>query len=507
MSVNLSDSVVYCRSYNRQISTAVTPKRVSFYEDVKPIDVPLVQVTMANHGERGNPEGQEDPHSRELLSKKNPVLKLKEKRRSLYMNKSIDDNAQQVISSLIKSEVEKKEWYYRWNKHINLESSKITDIIKRDLFLLANESIYKVYKMLSICGSPLLIIITNIRFCVLTKNIHTKRLEFSYSSHFKNLDVIIMGPNEQTAIFISEKSKKFTLITAIDTQTATEMIGSMEYSFRKSGFYEPNKAFVVIHVYHNEKLYETIKNCVSLAKEDIFKYYTWLWCIKETESIVSTPPYIEEFLMVKKNSLWNPMFVCLRNDILYIFNDSSNDLPIETIPLRFGRCKNIRQINCDRPYSIEITLVNCSIIFATADCHQEEKWLNALNYIFFEKKKLKTFTTLPKGHCCLLTTNHMILYDFPHSITDHKQLINLDSIQYSPSPTHYYIILEWACYDATKEESCSNWTVHFTCKTSCDEFILWLNKLRPDLTSQELVDHQIAKRHSKLNVMLRCSFA
>jgi hypothetical protein len=40
----------------------------------------------------------------------------------------------------------------------------------------------------------------------------------------------------------------------------------------------------------------------------------------------------------------------------------------------------VKKICTDRPYSIEILLINYPIILAPADCSQEEKWFNALSY-------------------------------------------------------------------------------------------------------------------------------
>lgn len=120
--------------------------------------------------------------------------------------------------------------------------------------------------MLSTGGSPLFIIITNIRFCVLTRNVHTERLEVYFNSNFTSLDQIALGPNEQTAVFVSEKSKKCTLMTAVDVQSALEMIGSLEYAYRRSGLYDPKNAFVVININHDDKLYEAVKSQISIPK-------------------------------------------------------------------------------------------------------------------------------------------------------------------------------------------------------------------------------------------------
>lgn len=124
--------------------------------------------------------------------------------------------------------------------------------------------------MLSTGGSPLFIVITNIRFCVLIKNVSTKQLEVYFCSNFTSLDLIALGPNEQTAVFVSEKSKKCVLITAIDVQSALEMIGSLEFAYRRSGVYDPKNAFVVVNINQNDKLYEAVKSQISIPKVKIY---------------------------------------------------------------------------------------------------------------------------------------------------------------------------------------------------------------------------------------------
>lgn len=85
--------------------------------------------------------------------------------------------------------------------------------------------------------------------------------------------------------------------------------------------------------------------------------------------------------MKKKKKKENKLLIsCFSEDILYIFEDPNQVLPCESIPLKFGRCKKVRKICCDRPHTIEISLINYSIILAPANCSQEEKWFNALSY-------------------------------------------------------------------------------------------------------------------------------
>lgn len=80
--------------------------------------------------------------------------------------------------------------------------------------------------------------------------------------------------------------------------------------------------------------------------------------------------------------------IIFSKDNLYIFKDPDQKLPCESIPLRFGRCKKVKKICCDRPHSIEISLVGSPIILAPADCNQEDKWFNALNHAMIGVRQL-----------------------------------------------------------------------------------------------------------------------
>lgn len=53
------------------------------------------------------------------------------------------------------------------------------------------------------------------------------------------------------------------------------------------------------------------------------------------------------------------------------------------------------------------------------------------------------------------------------------------------------------------EESCDDWVIHFSCKSSCDEFVSWLCSLRPDLNTVILTEQKSIHRHSKNNITLR----
>jgi len=146
MSAHSSDSIVHRRSNTKQVHPVVGPKRVSFHEDViEPGNGSLIQIRIGEYGERGAPEGQEDPQPIETSSKSSVLKSKKQKFPSLYVNGlNVDLKSQQVVFNQIQQEMKKKQWSYVWNKHVDVGSNQLINIIKRDLLLKNKESIYKV---------------------------------------------------------------------------------------------------------------------------------------------------------------------------------------------------------------------------------------------------------------------------------------------------------------------------------------------------------------------------
>lgn len=59
----------------------------------------------------------------------------------------------------------------------------------------------------------------------------------------------------------------------------------------------------------------------------------------------------------------------------------------------------------------------------------------------FQHKISNVESKLPDGYCCLLTNSHIVLYNFPYTITDSMLLVNMDSLKLSPSPSHYFVVI------------------------------------------------------------------
>lgn len=98
-------------------------------------------------GERGAPEGQEDPPQPCETSSKRSVLKLeKPKFPSLYMNHglNVDVKSQQAVLNKIQLEMEKREWNNAWNKYSDTGTNQLINTIKKELTLNTGETIYKV---------------------------------------------------------------------------------------------------------------------------------------------------------------------------------------------------------------------------------------------------------------------------------------------------------------------------------------------------------------------------
>lgn len=148
MSFNSTDSIVHRRYNTRQVHPVVGVKRVSFHEDVvEPGNGNLIQIRIGDdYGERESPEGQEDPQSNETSSNHSVLKSKKQKFPSLYVSNdfNIDLKSQQILMNKIQSEMERKEGYNIWNKHLDLRSDQLINYIKRDLLLKTKEFIYKV---------------------------------------------------------------------------------------------------------------------------------------------------------------------------------------------------------------------------------------------------------------------------------------------------------------------------------------------------------------------------
>lgn len=146
MSTYSPDSIVHRRSNTKQVHPVVGLKRVSFHEDViEPSNGNLIQIRIGECGERGVPEGQEDPPPNETSSKGSVLKSKKQKFPSLYMNGvNVDLKSQQVVFNQIEQEMKENEWSNVWNKHLDIGSNQLINIIKRDLLLKTKESIYKV---------------------------------------------------------------------------------------------------------------------------------------------------------------------------------------------------------------------------------------------------------------------------------------------------------------------------------------------------------------------------
>lgn len=149
MSMRSSDSILHRRTVTRRLhSTLVGTKRKPFNEDAIELgNGKVIQMRIDDFGERGAPEGQEDPPQPYETPSKHSVLKSeKPKFPSLYMNHglNVDLKSQQVVLNKIQLEMEKRERNNAWNKYSDIETNKLINIIKKDLSLKTDETIYKV---------------------------------------------------------------------------------------------------------------------------------------------------------------------------------------------------------------------------------------------------------------------------------------------------------------------------------------------------------------------------
>lgn len=147
MSVCSPDAIVHRRSNTKQVHPVVGARRVSFHEEVvEPGNGHLIQIRIGDCGERGAPEGQEDPPPPGEPLPKRAVFKVKnDKFPPLYVNRSdLNLNCQHNVLNQIRLEMMKKECHNVWDKHLNLRTNQLINVIKRDLPMNTKESVYKV---------------------------------------------------------------------------------------------------------------------------------------------------------------------------------------------------------------------------------------------------------------------------------------------------------------------------------------------------------------------------
>lgn len=151
MSVRSSDSTLHRRAVTRRLySPLVGAERKPFNENATELgNGKVIQMRIDDFGERGAPEGQEDPQQPcETPSKRSVLKPEKSKFPSLYMNHglNVDLKSQQVVLNKIQLEMEKREWNNTWNKNSDTGTNQLIKTIKKDLTLKTDETIYKVSK-------------------------------------------------------------------------------------------------------------------------------------------------------------------------------------------------------------------------------------------------------------------------------------------------------------------------------------------------------------------------
>lgn len=144
------DSVVHRRAVTKPLHSPLAgAQRRLFGEDVIELgNGKVVQMHIDDFGERGAPEGQEDPPQpcETPPSKRSSVLKSeKPKSPSLYMNGlNVDLKSQQIVFNKIRLEMEKRDWNNIRSKRLDVGTSQLINAIKKDLTLMTEETIYKV---------------------------------------------------------------------------------------------------------------------------------------------------------------------------------------------------------------------------------------------------------------------------------------------------------------------------------------------------------------------------
>ncbi|XP_065223125.1 pleckstrin homology domain-containing family M member 2 [Planococcus citri] len=508
--------------------------------------------------ERGTPEGQEDPKkysstpnlsdfgsesgSLKDLANTSDVPRISNKSvRTLLVNRFL----QSVPSKqLVKNQLAKRNnriscLYVKNIKRLDLlDQSSITKIINDEiskntrlpvtpptlnpkLQLLVSsedESIYKVFKVLKVDGSPLLAVITSNSLCFVSYCSSENDFLVENSFNFDDLVAAVVGPFSQIVIILNEEQGRVYLNTGIEKSLAYELMSHLEIAIRRwcssnKQEFEFNAAeindFKAI-----SSFYDVLPENAFVKGETILGQYS-VWLQEENVHNASSPlgPQKDGYIMTKigVGASWVPSYLSLNAGVLYIFEKISLRVPKFAIPLRSPFYKGCRIHNeTERPHSFDIILQGDSIFhFGAADETEMMDWIQALY-----SSASKTSNSIvdcdresPVVNCFVtLTLNQVLLHQFPNKIISRAFLQDVTDFTISTWPQNYFCVLEFDCREAS--EMGDDWILYFVSKDTFDSFCLNFTAIthRTGMESQFDDSRFFASKSDRICARIRASW-
>lgn len=227
----------------------------------------------------------------------------------------------------------------------------------------------------------------------------------SFSNHFQFLI-------EQFSLLADMQQ----VLLTCGSQSAEKLISCLEMCSRRGGFHLPAVGELTLD--HFAPLQTFVCNNSSVGRSDEWKYYSivsipaGILGSKDEES--SLGPMLQGFLMHRNVShsgviqKWSAGYFMLKACVLYLFHDSTQNIPSWAVSLP-NECQGAKRcISSDRPHCFEILLRSGSLQLAAPDEFVASDWLQSViqasnNLDFQMKEKQKIL-----GCTLVMTENHLV---------------------------------------------------------------------------------------------------
>lgn len=437
---------------------------------------------------------------RKMLKCKKP-----EKKSPFYIKGAKPDaSLSKQLMERVEKEIQQSSVTERKGAEVISETMKTA--IENFVLLNKEEQIYKVYRVSTLDGLPLLTILTNTTVYLTGLDPVTDKYCNFHVIPYKNLDTVFIGPNSQTIMLVAvEHSYNLTVITALGEEMVSDLVSHLEVSMRRLGL--THLSVQTLNLSDMAALWHSIMKQTSVEEDEKMVDYIWARLGDTCMSPPTSPlgPTKCGHLMYRShhNSGWLPGFVILKGGVVYVFSDSKQRIPKHVVSLHMGQCGGCRRVNNScRPHTFEILppspVIMCacnqrnmpcpvvasseqsSFQLAAADDYEVSDWLQAFvqaasgmansDVILHEEIAESVI-----GCGLVLTTHHVLILEFPDKVLSSASLSEITAIR----STSKCCVLETGCREV--QEDGDDWIVYFMTEAALAQFLRNLLKLRPEL--------------------------
>lgn len=370
-------------------------------------------------------------------------------------------------------------------------SVQVDDNLQKAIFsnilVSSQEKIYKVYKVSSVDGLPLLCILSDSSLYVTGISPINQTFYNHHVIPYSQLNSIIIGPNSQVMMLaVTDRSHRVTVLTTFGQNMVNELLSHLELAVRRA----IGTSTIAVQELSLENMVELKRMIVkqsSVQKSEDLEHYVWVNVGDSTfiPSINPLGPTKSGHLMFRphRNSSWLPGYVLLKAGVLYVFADANQRLPNHAVPLHSGQCGGCRRVpHPSRPHTFEIILPLPGNTFqlAAADEYEVSDWLQAFVQAASGDSDSEVIhdelSEAIMGCGLLLTTNHILTLSFPHKVLACAQLQYISSIKLAFN----CCVLETGCREIC--EGGGDWVIYFATDLALEEFLNNLVRLQPSLS-------------------------